>query len=278
MIGNTQMLATKQDLIAQVAQKELKAAAIFSQYFTDVSNFAVKGSKSISFPKLSSFTVGNRASGSTIAAQAITATVDKLDLNINAYLKWIVDPSDEIQSTLDWELETVSRAAAAHGRYLDAQIRSVVLAEAAECAAAGSIDRDKVLEMREYLKKNEANMDQVALFVAANQLTALLKIEEFSKADVYGSPVTQTGLLGRVFGVPVVETNALNDGEYFMAERGAIAFGFQRAPAYGEQDSIDTGVGCKLRAMDALYGVKALQVGAANAAPTLSALMIRHNS
>jgi hypothetical protein len=260
MIGNTQMLATKQDLIAQVAQKELKAAAIFSQYFTDVSNFAVKGSKSISFPKLSSFTVGN------------------LDLNINAYLKWIVDPSDEIQSTLDWELETVSRAAAAHGRYLDAQIRSVVLAEAAECAAAGSIDRDKVLEMREYLKKNEANMDQVALFVAANQLTALLKIEEFSKADVYGSPVTQTGLLGRVFGVPVVETNALNDGEYFMAERGAIAFGFQRAPAYGEQDSIDTGVGCKLRAMDALYGVKALQVGAANAAPTLSALMIRHNS
>lgn len=277
IIGNTQSAATKQDLISQIAQKELKAAALFSSYFTDVSNFAVKGSKSISFPKLTSFTVGERGSAATLDAQAITATVDTLNLNVPAYLKWIVDPNDEVQSTLDWELETVSRAASSHGRYFDQKVRAVVLAEAAEVAASGSIDRDKILEMRQYLKKNEANMDQVTLFVAADQMTALLKIEEFSKADVYGSPVTQTGLIGRVFGIPVVETNQLNDGEFFMAERGAIAYGFQKSPAYGEQDELDYGVGCKKRAMDALYGLKGLSIGQANAPVGVSALMIRHN-
>lgn len=278
IIGNTQTAATKQDLISQLAQKELRAAAIFASYFTDVSNFAVKGAKSISFPKLSSFTVSERGSGLTVDAQAITSTVDTLNLDVPAYIKWIVDPNDEIQSTLDWELETVSRAASSHGRYFDGQVRAVVLAEAAEVAAIGAINRDKVLEMRQYLKKNEANMDQVTLFVAADQMTALLKIEEFSRADVYGSPVTQTGLIGRVFGIPVVETNQLNDGEYFMAERGAIAYGFQKSPAYGEQDELDFGVGCKKRAMDALYGVKSLQVGQANAAAGDSALMIRYKT
>jgi hypothetical protein len=276
IIGSTQTAATKQDLISQIAQRELKAAAIFASYFTDVSNFAVKGSKSISFPKLTSFTVGERGSAATLDAQAITASVDILNLDVPAYLKWIVDPNDEVQSTLDWELETVSRAASAHGRYFDGKVRAVVLAEAAQCAAVGAISRDKVLEMRQYLKKNEANMDQVTLFVAASEMTNLLKIEEFSRADVYGSPVTQTGLLGRVFGIPVVETNQLEDGEYFMAERGAIAYGFQKSPAYGEQDELDFGVGCKKRAMDALYGLKGLQIGQGEAEAAESALMIRN--
>jgi hypothetical protein len=275
IIGNTQTAATKQDLIAQVAQRELKAAAIFSGYFTDVSNFAVKGAKSISFPKLSSFVVGERGSGQTLDAQAITASVDLLPLNVPAYLKWIIDTNDEVQSTLDWELETISRAASSHGRYFDQKIRGVVVAEAAQIASTGNIDRDKVLEMREYLKKNEANMSEVTLFVSADQMTSLLKIEEFSRADVYGSPVTQTGLLGRVFGIPVVETNALNDGEYFMAEKGAIAYGFQRSPAIGSEPAIDYGVGAEKKAMDALYGCKSLAVGLGNAAPTESALMIR---
>jgi hypothetical protein len=275
IIGNTQTAATKQDLIAQVAQRELKAAAIFSGYFQDVSNFAVKGAKTISFPKLSSFVVGERGSGQTLSAQGISAGVDLLPLNVPAYLKWIVDVNDEIQSTLDWELETITRAATSHGRYFDLKIREVVLAEAAQLSGNGAIDRDKVLEMREYLKKNEANMSEVTLFVAADQMTSLLKIEEFSRADVYGSPVTQTGLLGRVFGIPVVETNALEDGEYFMAEKGAIAFGFQRSPAIGAEPAIDYGVGAEKRAMDALYGMKGLQIGQGNAAPTESALMIR---
>jgi len=275
IIGASQTAATKMALITEMAQKELKAAAIFSNYFNDVSNYARKGVKSISFPKLGSFQVGERGSAQTLDAQSISSSVDTLDLNVPAYIKWIVDPNDEIQSTLDWELETLSRAASAHGRYFDQKLKEVVIAEAHEVAAQGGIDRDKILEMREYLKKNEANMNEVTLFVAASEMTNLLKIEEFSKADVYGSPVTQTGLLGRVFGIPVVETNALEDGEFFMAEKGAISYGFQRNPAVGEEPAIDFGVGCLKKAMDCLYGMKAVQIGMGQALPNKSPLMIK---
>ena len=110
IIGAGQTAATKMDLITDMAQKELKAAAIFSSYFQDVSVYAKKGVKSISFPKLGSFTVGERGSGATLDAQSISSSADQLDLNIPAYIKWIVDPNDEIQSTLDWELETLSRS------------------------------------------------------------------------------------------------------------------------------------------------------------------------
>jgi len=276
IIAGAQTAATKMDLIVQMAQKELVAKALFSSYFTDVSNFAQKGMKTISFPKLSSFTVGERSSGGTLDAQAITSTVDTLDLNIPAYIKWIIDPNDAIQSTLDWELETVARASGAHGRYFDLKVKAMVEAEAAEVAATGAISRDKILEMKEYLKKNEADMNACTLFVAPDQETALLKIEEFSRLDVYGQPVTQTGVIGRVFGIPVVVHNLLEDGEFFMAEKGAIAYGFQKAPAYGEQDNIDTGVGSKKRALDALYGVKGMQIGQGKVAPpTKSGLMIK---
>lgn len=276
IIGSAQTAATKMDLIVDMAQKSLKEKALFSNYFTDVSPFAKKGMKSISFPKLSEFTVGERASGGTLDAQAITSTVDTLDLNVPAYVKWIIDPNDEIQSTLQWELETVQKASSAQGRYFDLKIRSMILAEAAEVSAIGGISRDKVLEMREYLKKNEADLGQVVLFVAPSEMTNLLKIEEFSKADVYGQAVIPNGVIGKVFGIQVVEHNLLEDGEFVMAEKGAIAYGFQKAPAYGEQSDLDHGVGAMKRALDALYGVKGLQIGMGKVAPpTKSGLMIK---
>jgi hypothetical protein len=84
-----------------------------------------------------------------------------------------------------------------------------------------------------------------------------------------------SGLIGKVYGIPVIEHNLLADGFYFMAEEGAIAYGFQKSPAIGEQDDIDHGVGAKKKAMDCLYGVKSLQIGQANASVGKSALMIR---
>lgn len=277
LIAGAQTAATKMDLIVQMAQKELVAKAIFASYFTDVSNFAQKGMKSISFPKLSSMTVGERGSGATVDAQAITSTVEKLDLNIPAYIKWIIDPNDAIQSTLDWELEVVQRASGAHGRYFDNKVKAAVMADAPEVSVAGNITRDLILEMRQYLKKNEADMSAVTLFISPAQETHLLKIAEFSQQQIYGDAVLQTGVVGRVFGIPVVVHNLLGDAEFFMAEKGALAYGFQKAPAYGEQDELDFGVGAKKRALDALYGMKSLQVGSASAPATKSALMIRFN-
>lgn len=262
IIGSTQTADTKQELIDSMAQKELKGAAVLAQYFTDVSKFAKKGMKSISFPSLGSFTAAVRASGGTNDAQAISDAVDTLSLDIPAYLKWIIDSNDEMQSTLDWDLECIARAASAHGRLFESKVLAVVTAEAAQTAARAAISKAQIKEMRLYLKKNMADMKKVRLFVSPEDYDVLLGIDEFVKADINGETrALADGVVGRVYGIPVVELDLLASQEYFMAEEGAIVYGFQKGLQVGEQANIDTGVGSKKKAMDCLYGVKGLQIG-----------------
>lgn len=278
IIGATQMNDTKQALIDSMAQKELKGAAVLAQYFTDVSKFAVKGMKSISFPKLGSFTAGERSSGGTLDAQAIGDSVDTLQLNVPAYLKWIVDPNDAIQSTLDWDLECIARAASAHGRYFEGKLIACMTSEAAQTTARADISKAQIKEMRLYLRKNLANMQKTRLFVSSEDFDKLLAIDEFVKSDINSEATAlASGVIGRVYGIPVVECDLLPSGEYFMAEEGAIVYGFQKAPQIGEQANIDTGVGSVKKAMDALYGVKGLQIGEGPAVQaTKSPLMIKN--
>jgi len=160
LIANTEIAPTKMDLIITAAQRELKASAQLAGFFSDKSIFAVKGSKSVSFPKLSSFQALDRLSGQAGTEQVVSSSVDKLELNKNKQVLWVIDPADEIQSTLSWELETVKLAASAHGRQFDRDLVDAALLARAEVSATGNITRDIVLEMIEYLSKNFARKDQ----------------------------------------------------------------------------------------------------------------------
>jgi hypothetical protein len=259
--GNPELGATKQDLIAALVQKELAAKANLLPYVTDVSRFAVKGAKSISFPKFNSFTPINRATATAGDAAVLTATADKLDLNINAYIAWIVDSSDEIQSTVAVQTELALRAASGHGRYVDTNIIAELEA-GGTAVTAGAISRDIILEMREKLLLANADMNQLVLVVGPESETLLLKIDEFTKAEVYGQAVIPSGMIGRVYGVPVLINNQLDDETFYMFEKSGIAIGFQKAPAISEQGANEYGSGAIRVAMDQLYGVKSMQGGA----------------
>ncbi len=257
--GNTQLGPTKQDLIAAAVQRELKHNTKLLPFVTDVSQFAVKGAKSISFPKLSSFTVENRASATAGTVQHLTAAVDKLDLNFNAYVSWLIDASDEAQSTIDAKLAFAERAAASHGRYVDAQIVAQIRAGAGFVASAVSL-RDKILEARAFLKRNQAVLQNTVILAAPEMEAELLQVEEFSKADVYGSAVIPSGVLGRIYGAPVLVHEELAADEIFMFENTGVAIGMQKAPNYASQAAIEYGTASVLEAMDQLFGVKALQI------------------
>lgn len=278
VIGSTHTADTKSVLINEMAQKELKGAAVLSQYFTDVSQFAKKGVKSISFPKLGSFTATERASGAAGTNSDISDAVDTLDLDVRAHLQWLVDCNDEIQSTLNWDLECVARAASAHGRLFESKIIAKVASEAAVTTANAAISKAQILEMRLYLKKNMANMQKVRLFVSPDDYSLLLAIDEFVKHDINGeSMALATGVIGRVYGITVVECDLLDAGDYFMAEEGAIAYGFQRGVQVKSKEAIEYGTDSELKVMDGLYGVKGLQIGEGPAVQaTKSPLMIRN--
>ena len=236
------LLATKQDIIAAAVLRELKERSFLSNYVMDVSNFAGKGMKSISFPKLTSFTVEERASGVAGSIQDLVSSTDTLDLDKRAFISWLVDANDDIQSTIDFQAEAAIRAAGSHARFVDDKLIEELLATASlnvNGAVPADIDRDSILEMRRYLMENNANMDAVSLIINTSQEESMLKVNEFTRAEVYGSAVIPTGVIGRVYGIPVLIHNsvALDDAgngfqQALMFDKEACAIGFQRNPSF----------------------------------------------
>jgi len=268
--GDTQLAPTKQDIIAASVQRELKENSYLANYVLNVSNFAGKGMKSISFPKLSSFTVEERASGAAGTIQDLTSSVDKLDLDKRAYISWLVDSNDEIQSTIDFQTEAAMRAASAHGRYVDNKIiEGLIDVASLSVNGAGSADitRDNVLAMRRYLIENNANMNNAVLVIPPDQEEAMLKIDSFTRADIYGSAVIPSGIIGKVYNIPVMVHNSeeLDAQQSLMFEKEGFAIGFQRSPNFDEQKKIEYGTGAMLQAVDQLFGVKGLQLGVSTA-------------
>ena len=276
--GNTELVATKQDLIASIVLKELQFQAKLSQTVTDVSMFAVKGAKTISFPKLSSFSVINRVSGVAGAASALTAVTDILNLDFNAYVAWIIDSFDEVQTTIQAQIEFARRAASAHGRYVDTQLISKISSVAGlnlNGAVPADITRNDILDMREFLFKNEADMNAVQLVIPADQEKAMLKVDEFTRADIYGSSNIPSGMIGKVYGVPVMVHNGMTAQQAFMYEKSGIALGFQKAPSLSSQSANEYGANALRYAMDQLFGIAGLRIAEKGVAAGKSCLVAK---
>jgi N4-gp56 family major capsid protein len=273
--GNTQLVATKNDLITSLVQKELKFRAKLLATVSDLSSYAGKGMKSISFPKLSSFTVENRASAVPGTIQALSATTDKLDLNLNAYVSWLIDSSDEIQSSMDVQIENALRAASAHGRYVDEQIIAVLEAGAGLDVGAAPLTADLILDAREQLLKSFADPSACVMLIGPDQEKAMLKIAEFVRADYYGSSNIPSGQIGTVYGMPVMVHQGVAAGKGYWYSKDSVGIAFQKAPSMAEQAAIEYGTAAKKVAIDQLFGVKALQTGELGAASGKSPLIVK---
>lgn len=274
--GNTELLATKNAIITSMVQKELAFAAKLLPTVTDVSSFAGKGMKSISFPKFDGFTVENRASGVAATKQNLTATADLLPLDRRATVSWLIDSMDELQSSVDVQAEYIKRAASAHGRDVDNQIVAALEAGAGyNQGAATTVTAAILLDMREYLIEHFADMNQVVIVMGADQEKAMLQIADFVRADYYGTSNIPSGAIGKVYGIPVIVRAGLAASKVYMYEKSGLAIGFQRGALYAEQDANEYGVGSKLAIVDQLYGVKVLQDNALSVGAGLSPLITK---
>lgn len=259
--GNTQLAPTKADIITALVQKELAFRSKLASTVSDVSSFAVKGAKSIAFPKYSSFTVVNRASGVAGDASQLTALTDVLSLNFNAYVAYIIDSFDEVQSSVENQSLFAQRAAAAQARYVDSQLVTALTAAAGLDVGAAPITRDFILSMMSYIEGNDGNLDQTVLVIPPAQKAEMLKIADFSQAQIYGVANIPSGVIGSVYGVPVIVSNAMGSTSALMYDKDGMALGFQKAPSMSEQGANQYGTGAVRVAIDQLFGMCPLQTG-----------------
>lgn len=272
--ANAELGATKQAVITSLVQRELAAKAQMASTITDVSVFAKPGMKSIDFPKTGSLTVANRATGEQGAKSKLTFATDTLSLDQNAYVSWLIDSSDALQSTVEVQTEFIKRASTAHARNFDTVVLAGLFGAASDVTQEDDIDAAKIIYMRKYLLTKNAILNDLTLVVNPDQEAKMLAIDAFVRADAYGSSNIPSGVIGRVYGVPVMVQNGLPAGcNALMYEKSAYCYGFQKGPAYGEQSDITFGVGSKLCAVDQLFGTKALQIAQAGAASGKSPLI-----
>ena len=278
--GNTELGATKQDLIAALVQRELQFKAKLLPYFTDVSAYCIPGSKSVSFPKLTSFTVVDRAEAAAGDATALTATVDQLTLDNNAYIAYIIDSMTKKQSNIAAEMEYAKAAAAAHARYVDSAIITVMGSGAYNFQNVGAdvdVTYANLQDMQYRYLSNDGLIEQGAWFCSVSQNKALVGLTEFKDVSAFGEMVIRDGYVKQILGMPVVIHNGLAAKQLFLCAKESIAYGFQSAPAMDEQPANEYGVGATRVAIDQLFGVKALQTALKGAAAGKSPLIIGLN-
>lgn len=273
------LTAAKQDLIGSLVQRELLETASLVGVCTNYSNLAVKGAKQVSIPKLTSFTVADRAFGAQGSENAaLTAAVDDIALDKNKYILFGYDAADEMQSTIDYKIEAIRRASQAHGRQINSDIITEIEAVgglSVNGASPADITASNILDMREFLMANFANMATARFVIAADQEKVLLSLPEFSRYEYRGvgpAPV-MNGVIGSVYGVPVVLNQQLKAQQAFMIAPEGMGFAFQRNPAVGEDTDLRYGVNGMQVAVDCTYGVGGLQLGEGTAASGKSPLV-----
>jgi hypothetical protein len=277
--GNTQLSATKQEVISEIVQRELISQGVLAPTILDVSRFAVKGASTISFPKATSFTAENRATAAAATKQALTFDKDTLTLDKRATVLYLIDAMDELESVVDVRAEYAKRAAAAHALYLEQQIIAKMSSVAyALTDATGDISDAAILAMRKTLFKHKAKMNNLALAISPDQEAVMLGIEKFVSAFQYGQSNIPNGMIGKVYGVPVFISTELAQQEYYMYDKEGIALGFQRGPQMDERPAPEYGAGSKLTVIDQKFGLQGLQLAQQSMSAGISALVVSDNN
>jgi N4-gp56 family major capsid protein len=257
------------DFIVETVQRELAAQAKVRPLVSDVSEFAVNGNRSISFPKMGSLVVQKRSEGQAGDAQALTLTEDQLELDQLATVQFILKHQSELQSRLRLEEAYIARAASAHARQVDADIIEAMASGAASgndvTYAAGAVEGN-ILDTVQ--KLDEANAPEEGRFILFRpaQKNLILQIANFVQAERYGSNIpVMSGEIGMAYGMRFVMSNIATtsfiDGVMLGFQRESLALGFQMNPMIDEEKAIKWGAGSKRIAVDQLYGYKVLQSG-----------------
>lgn len=176
---------------------------------------------------------------------------------------------DEMQSTIEYKLEATRRAAAAHGRAVNSVIVDVwedVAGININTSSPADITSSDILDMREFLMENFADMSQARLILAPDQEKAMLKLPEFSRNDYRGDSVLITGQIGQAYGIPVVIHNSVKNQQAFMVTPEGVGFAFQKAPAVAEAVNLAYGTGGVEIAVDQLFGCDGTSLSEGSAA------------
>lgn len=270
LTGDTATDTMKQTIVANLVQRELIASSVLAGTILDVSQFAsADGVDEINFPRLGSFSVTKKTSGTPIDAAALSYAVDTLQLNQHAVVQWLIEKKATKQAAIALELENLQRAARAHAKQIDVDIHAALIAGVSTSAPdhvvafiGAGFDKADIVNGMYLLDNSEVPADERFLAVNPAEHATMLNIEGFIDASKYGSsqPV-MNGEIGMVYGMKVLKSTVVTAGRPLIYQKEAAVIGFQLAPSYEQQK--DLANLAERYSLDQLYGIKAMLQGKA---------------
>jgi hypothetical protein len=273
-IKKSGMTGTIGEHISAMAQAVLREEAVLGSVFRDISTFAVKGVDKISFPAIGKFTVNNRAHGGSTDRQAPAVTVESLNLDQLAEIKYGIDGASAIQSTLNWKLECAKIAAEDHVDFFESKLLAALETYGSAMTTVSTAFTPAVaVEMRKKYLDNKGKAKNGVWIISTESEADILSNPDVYKADSYGSPLIKDGVLEKLYGMPVIVRLGLSGDQYYLVAKEAVIYGFQMAPSYAEMQDLNFGTQGVLCVMDQMFGV-----GASYLSGGLSRLIIKDNN
>lgn len=236
--------ATEMELILSIVQEELVRTAKLRPTIRDFSAGATKGIKSIEIPRYDthfSDPQAQPADGTSVTAQDVTFVTDKIDLDKFETLPYEIPDQVSLQTTINLEAELAASAGRKIGnRFDDCTIAELRLAadgtgglpdHIIQLSGAANllITVSDIAEARRLLNRAEVREDSRFLLVSPEQEKAMLDIENFIRADQYGSrEALLTGEIGKVFNFRVMVHNGLIAAEAIAYQSDAVGYAIQK--------------------------------------------------
>lgn len=265
--GSTATSAVAQAAIAQLVQRNLYAKSVLLGSIWDLSSLAAPGDVSVKLPTASNFTVTKKTSGTPVDAAALTYSGDVLPFDQHAVVQFLIEKRASLQSRIALANINMERAMAAHAKQIDTDIHAAMIAGVSASApdhiiafAGASFDKADIVEARRLLDNQEWPSEGRALAIHPDEEAKMLGVEGFVDASRFGSAdVVQNGMIGKVYGIPVLKTTVVTSGRPLMYTYESTCIAFQAMPEMDSQKDLPN-VATRY-SLDQLYGLKVLQSG-----------------
>lgn len=255
---------TGQASISELVQVRLRKNAVVAPLFFDVTQFAVPGSASISFPRwTNSFSVQKLSGSQKGDDQEALFDLDQLDLSEEAHIQWAIKKFDQQRAKVAILEQAIAEATQQHAIQLDQDALDELVPniDAANQLSTSASLQDDIVDM--ITAANVARIPkQNRSFIFGNSIYGdLLKVDGFVDASKSNLDLVRNGQIGTLYGIPVMESDVLTSTVGLLVHQQALAVGFGAMPAVEDQKAIEYGTGSRRWVMDQLYGVKFLNEG-----------------
>lgn len=273
-MGITEVTAASEARIAQLVQSFLIQESYLMGKVTDYSFLAAPGAKSVSLPKSPGFNAVLDKSENTSAVLDDTNafSVDTILLNKHKYIQWLIEDFADVQAKVNVVQNHLMQAA----KQLALQIDKDLIVELKLGSAAAPdhlikyidtvtnvIARGDILAARALVVKQHLNPRECYIAISPDKEAEMLNISDFIDASKFGSsePI-QNGVIGKVYGMPVLVHSELSADETLVWHPSACGFASQISPRVKSEYELKE-LGTRY-SIDTLYGMEVLDSGKRN--------------